>query len=337
MLIPKVSIIIPFFNPGKLFADCLNSAANQSLKDIEIICVDDGSTDDESLSILSEFSNDNRFKIIHQENCGAGSARNNAIDNANGEFILFLDADDWIELDACEKLYEHAINLNSDIVLFDVIWHYKNNRTKKISYFSKNEFKEDHNSFTFDCHYVKNKMMRGILGVIWSKFYKTSFIKENKIRFPSHKIYNDIEFHFKTMMLAKSISYLPESFYNYNFINQPSLQNSFRDTEYELCWFDVMIGIRDFLNENDLMNEFKKEFFNFFLSYSSSKLDSINDEFKNSFFIKLKYFFESLNLSKNDLKLLNQKNLVFYIHMINSIDYATFIHIQKKFNGKIFK
>lgn len=337
MVIPKVSIIIPFFNPGKLFAGCLNSAANQSLRDIEIICVDDGSTDEESLNILSEFSNDERFKIIHQENCGAGSARNKAIDIAKGEFILFLDADDWIELDACEKLYNHAKNLNSDIVLFDVIWHYKNNRTKKISYFSKKEFNKDPNSFTFDCHYVKNKMMRGILGVIWSKFYKTSLINENKIRFPSHKIYNDIEFHFKTMLLAKSISFLPQSLYNYNFIDQPSLQNSFRDTEYELCWFDVMMGIRNFLSENDLLDDFKKEFFNFFLSYSSSKLDSINDEFKETFYIKLKYFFESLNLSKNDLELLSHKNLIFYIHMLNSMDYPTFNQIQKNFDGGIFK
>ena len=336
MVIPKVSIIIPFFNPGNLFIKCLSSAANQSLNDIEIICVNDGSTD-ESLNMLSKFSNDARFKIIHQENSGVGLARNKAIDIAKGEFILFLDADDWIELDTCEKLYHHAKNLNSDIVLFDVIWHYEDNRTKKISYFSKNEFKEDYNSFTFDCHYVKNKMIRGVLGVIWSKFYKTSLIKENKIKFPTHKIYNDIEFHFKTMLLAKSISYLPESLYNYNFINQPSLQNSFRDTKYELCWFDVMIGIRNFLNENNIMDDFKKEFFNFFLYYSSSKLDSINGEFKNLFYTRLKYFFDSLNLTNEDLNLLSNKNFIFYIHIVNSMDYNKFNQIQKNFDGGIFK
>lgn len=334
MTIPKVSIIIPFFNPGNLFNKCLNSAINQSLHDIEIICVNDGSTDD-SLETLSQFSDDNRLKIIHQENSGAGSARNKAIDIAKGEFILFLDADDWIELDACEKLYDHAKSLNSDIVLFDVTWHYENKKTKKISYFSKNEFKEDYNTFTFDCHYVKDKMMRGILGVIWSKFYKASLIKDNEIKFPSHKIYNDIEFHFKTMMLAKAISHFPESFYNYNYINQPSLQKSFRDTKYELCWFEVMMGIRDFLNKNDLMNDFRKEFFNFFLSYSSLKLDSINDEFKDLFFIKLKYFFESLNLTRDDLTLLKKKNLVFYIHIINAEDCGSFFKIQKNFDGGI--
>lgn len=330
----KVSIIIPFYNPGDFFADCLKSAANQSLEDIEIICVDDGSTDGSFNFLLSEFSSDKRFKIISQKNMGAGAARNKAIDIATGEYILFLDSDDWIEEYACEKLYNRAKNLDVDLILFDVLWHYEN-RTKRIGYFSENEFNENSVTFTFNCDYIRTQMMRGILGVIWIKFYKTSLIKDNNIKFPSHVIYNDIEFHFKTIMLAETISYYPKIFYHYIYINKDSLQNSLRDTKYEIGWVNVMFGIRDFINKNNLMDGFRKEFINYFLSYSKIKLNSINREFKESFFMELKYFFESLFLTINDFDLIDFGNLVFYIHIINCDDYSTFSSIQNNFDGTI--
>ena len=94
---PKVSIIIPVFNSESLLTDCLMSVKNQTLSDIEIICIDDGSTDN-SFKILKDFSNgDERFKIFHQENSGAGFTRNVALEKVTGDFVLFLDSDDWIE------------------------------------------------------------------------------------------------------------------------------------------------------------------------------------------------------------------------------------------------
>ena len=329
-----VSIIIPFHNPGKYFKSCLKSVANQSLEDIEIICVDDGSTDGSLEFLSSEFSSDSRFKIISQANSGAGIARNNAIEIATGEFILFLDADDWIEPDSCEKLYSRAKNLGVDLILFDVLWHH-NTKTNRVSYFSDDEFKEDSSLFIFDCEYIKDKMMRGILGVIWNKFYKTSFIKEKNIKFPSHLIYNDIEFHFKTILLADSINYYPEVFYHYIYTNDDSIQNSLSDTKYEMLWFDVIKGINTFLNEYNLFDDFRKEFLNYFLLYSRNKLNSINNQYKESFFIKLKYFFESLSINTQDLKFIDVENLVFYIHIINSDNYSIFIHIQNNFSGDI--
>jgi len=330
----KVSIIIPFYNPGEYFKDCLNSAVNQSLRDIEIICVDDGSTDGSFEYLLSEFSSDSRFKIMSQVNSGAGVARNMAIDVATGEYILFLDADDWIEHDACEKLYHRAKKLDVDLILFDAFWHYKNT-TNRVSYFSEGEFKEDSHFFTFDCNYIRDKMMRGILGVIWIKFYKTSFIKEKNIKFPTHVIYNDIEFHFKTILLAESINYYPKVFYHYMYTNESSIQKSLKGTKYEMMWIDVIKNLNAFLNQYDLMNAFRKEFLNYFLSYSRGKLDSISNDYKESFFIKLKNFVESLFLTSSDFELIDVVNLVFYIHIINTDDYYSFIQIQNNFNGDI--
>lgn len=107
----KISVIVPVFNAEKYLKMCLNSLVSQTLKNIEIICIDDGSTDN-SLAILDKFkSKDNRIKIIKQKNYGVSMARNNGISEAQGEYIGFVDADDWVDKDFFEKLYNAAQNI----------------------------------------------------------------------------------------------------------------------------------------------------------------------------------------------------------------------------------
>lgn len=110
---PKVSVIIPVYNVEKYLRECLDSVINQALKDIEIICVDDGSPDN-SLSILKEYANkDKRFVLIEQNNKGVATARNNAIDKATGEFVCFMDPDDYYPDDkVLETLYSKAVENN---------------------------------------------------------------------------------------------------------------------------------------------------------------------------------------------------------------------------------
>ena len=308
----KVSIIIPVFNPGNLLYRCLDSVINQSLNEIEIICVDDGSSDD-SPKILDEYAlKDSRFKVFHQENQGAGTARNYGINQSEGEFILFLDSDDWIEPDMCKKLYIQSKRLNSDLVIFDALWHTTGNKINTFSYFSKNEFKEDFKYFVFDYHFLKHKLMIGSLGVIWSKFYKTSFIKENGIKFPKHKIYNDVEFHFKTILLANNISYLPEPFYHYIKLGQPSLQTSFRKGKDELVWIDVLYGIQDILIKTNSMEYLRLEFINYCIYYSFDKLKNIDLKYWDIFLEQLKSFFRLLNPSTDELNELKHSNLNWY-------------------------
>lgn len=105
---PKVSIIVPVYNVALYLHDCLESILNQTLEEIEVICINDGSTDD-SLSILEDYANiDKRMIIISQENAGLGAARNVGVKAARSKYLLFVDSDDWIALDACEKLYDIA-------------------------------------------------------------------------------------------------------------------------------------------------------------------------------------------------------------------------------------
>ena len=113
----KVSVIIPIYNTEKYLKKCLNSLIHQTLSDIEIICVNDGSTD-KSIDILRNFaSQDHRIKIIEQENKKQGAARNAGMKIAQGEYIGFVDSDDWVDLDYFEKLYISAIKHKADISL----------------------------------------------------------------------------------------------------------------------------------------------------------------------------------------------------------------------------
>ena len=212
---PKISIIIPVFNSEDLLGNCLDSILNQTLKEIEIICIDDESSDD-SLKILKDFeSKDNRFKVFQQENSGAGSARNRGIDESNGEYILFVDSDDFIEKETCEELYEQAKRLNCDLILFNSIRHFPNDRNLNLIHFKKN-MNINYHEKVFDYEYFRDRIFDGEYGVIWNKLYKSSFIKNNNLRFPKHKIYNDVEFHVKTTILAERISYVDGIFYHYN-------------------------------------------------------------------------------------------------------------------------
>ncbi len=309
------------------------SVKNQTLTDIEIICIDDGSTDN-SHNILEDFSkNDDRFKVFHQENFGAGFSRNVALEKSTGEFILFLDSDDWIENDACEKLYNQANNLSSDLVLFDAVRHLPENQSMDLIHFLGDGYNKDFSSLSFDYEFVKDKVLNAYFGVIWSKFYKRSFILENDIEFPTHKLYNDVEFHVKSMLLAKRISYFPKIFYHYNRIGQDSLQTLYVSSDEAIVFYDVMCGVKEFLLENDFFEEFKLEFIEFAFKEFERKLNEIDDQFKPQYFEKIKLFLKSLDVSAQDLNKISFYYLVFYIHTIISENYIEFKLMQDNYVG----
>lgn len=323
MSFPNVSIIVPIFNSENLLISCLNSIKNQTMKNIEVICIDDGSTDN-SLNILRDYEKrDARFKVFHQANSGAGTARNNGIKHSKGKYILFVDSDDFIEKDTCERLYGLAEHLNCDLILFDAVRHIENGGCLNLIHFSESNLK-DFNNFSFDYEYVKDKVFDGYYGVIWNKFYKSSFIKENNIYFPKHKIYNDVEFHIKTLILAKNIAHLPKILYHYNRFGQDSLQTSYVSTDNAFVFFDVLEGIRDFLIENNYFNEFRLDFINFSIFELRNKLNSIDEKYKNFFFDKSKKFFYSLNLTVDDFENLSFELFIYFIFVINSRDYLDF-------------
>ena len=117
----KVSIIVPVYNVEKYLECCLESLINQTLKDIEIICVNDGSTDNSGKILENYAAKDNRIKVIHQVNGGQAAARNNGLNAVNGKYINFIDSDDWVDLDFIEKLYDAAERNSADIAVASII------------------------------------------------------------------------------------------------------------------------------------------------------------------------------------------------------------------------
>ncbi|MDR3257037.1 MAG: glycosyltransferase, partial [Endomicrobium sp.] len=165
----KVSVIIPVYNVEPYVKDCLDSVVNQTLKDIEIVCVNDGSTDN-SWRVLEEYAaRDSRIKIITQANQGLACARNNGIKVAKGEYIGFVDSDDWISLDFYEKLYDNAKIENADVCVGNVK-SYINGNTQPY-------FNIEHFGIAND----KDKKRIISTNICWNKIYRRSMIEEHQL------------------------------------------------------------------------------------------------------------------------------------------------------------
>jgi len=218
----KTSIIIPVYNTQSYLRECLNSVLNQTQREIEIIAIDDGSTDG-SIDILREYENmyDNVI-ILQQENKKLGAARNAGLAIAKGQYIFFLDSDDYLDLETLELLYNKAISNDLDIVFFDGKA-FKDNENVNLERLNINdtELAYSRNSLNID----DKKIWTGyeFLNEYYNKggvyvnstlmYFKESFLKRYDFKFQEGVFYEDVEFGIKSYMKAKKIMYLPSRFY----------------------------------------------------------------------------------------------------------------------------
>lgn len=258
----EFSIIIPVYNVEKYLRQCLDSIVNQTFSNFEVICINDGSTDN-SLEILNEYAaKDKRFIILSQENQGQGIARNKAIDMANGEIIMFVDPDDFIDLNALEILYNKYKETNVEIVQFDYeLYRKDNNKPNKIHSFQDN-YKEDlkfvlKNNQIFSFRDFEKVQFESIGLAVWSRIYSTKFIKENNIKFAPNKHGEDHIFSLKSMMLANKILYINTPFYHYRERIGSAVNKASNDN---FCVFDNIKLFKNFLQEYNLFNKYKKEY-----------------------------------------------------------------------------
>lgn len=329
---PKVSIIIPVYNADEFLKRCIDSVINQSLEDIEIICINDGSYD-RSLDILNDFRNkDFRVNVFSQKNSGAGLARNSGIEKAKGEYVLFVDSDDFIEPNMCEELYNHAKYLDSDLVLFDATEHNLNNESRNRIYFPNNSFNENYNEFTFDYGFNKKLVLNHFL-VVWSKMYKTDLVKN--IEFQDIPIFEDVSFHVKSMLLSNKISYFPNLFYHYMKLNTKSEQNFKVKTDKSLCLIDVFKEIYVFLIEKGYFNEFQINFLIFIFNESRNLFDKIDRDYKLILFENIKLFYNSLNINLDLLDEVPFDLSEFFLNILNSENYFEFQCLQEYSNIKL--
>ncbi|MBR6647240.1 MAG: glycosyltransferase family 2 protein [Clostridia bacterium] len=241
---PIVSIIVPVYNAEKYLERCVNSLKNQSLKEIEIILVDDSSTDS-SLEMCNKMAvEDSRIKVLHKENEGAGKARNAALRIATGEYIGFVDSDDFVALNMFKTLYEKAVKYGSDLVMSGVLFVDGNMFSKEGECIRKTYFDQDTH---FDTAESLKKLKMGIVGAtpedsddskygmsIWKNLFKSEIIKRNNITFQSERemLSEDALFMIDYISCIDKATGIDEAFYNYC-RNEDSISKSYKKDRFE--------------------------------------------------------------------------------------------------------
>ena len=213
-----ISIIIPIYNSEKYLKECIESVIKQSYKNFELILVDDGSKDN-SKNICDEYSlKDNRIRVIHKENSGAADSRNKGLEASVGDYVLFMDSDDyWLSEKLLEKLLENSKKYNSDFVLFNIAPLKENLSFSRL-------FDESYNGQ--DLNQIVEYLVKSDLFSPgpWNKFFKSSFLKDNKIMFPVGKVCEDIQWTYELMKVAKNIS-LSNEWYVYRNVSTSQSRN----------------------------------------------------------------------------------------------------------------
>ncbi len=266
---PLISIVVPIYNVEKYLKQCIVSCQKQKLKDIEIICVDDGSTDN-SLSIVKKMAKkDKRIVIVSKANAGYGNTMNIGMDKARGEYIGIVESDDYVDSNMFLTLYETAKKFNSDVVKSDYyIFHTQNKKNIKSyehtcnseKYYNKVLVPKDNKEiFTFQMN-------------TWTGIYRREFLLKNKIRHNETPgaSYQDNGFWFQTLSLADSVVFVNKAFYHYR---QDNPNSSINSKGKVFCMNEEYAFIRKFIENHpfvkkEFMNEyFKKMFFNYFYTY----------------------------------------------------------------------
>lgn len=224
-----VSVIIPVYNGEVYLRQCLDSIVNQTLKEIEIICVNDGSSDG-SLKILEHFQhNDKRFKIISQNASNAGHARNVGLMAATGNFISFLDCDDWFELEMLEKMYTQAIKTEADVVICKAQTFDQKTKVASFKSFSLQESLLPAKS-CFTCKDISDNAFQLCRTAVWDKLYRKKFIDENRLQFQEQPRINDCFFSVMANLRATKISICNQFFVHYRINTGTSITSNFKET-----------------------------------------------------------------------------------------------------------
>ncbi|KZX16044.1 putative glycosyltransferase EpsJ [Methanobrevibacter cuticularis] len=321
----KISIIIPVYNSDKYLKECLNSVINQTLKEIEIICVNDGSTD-KSLEILNQYSSkDKRIIIINKKNGGAGSARNLGIEKANGEYIIFLDSDDWIDTKTCECLYLKAKHDQTDLIIFKMI-NYDDNSQKfyKTDYYDLLSVKEFFKDSIYTWNDFKDKIFYLAVSPV-NKLYKKDLIDTTGAKFIEGLIFEDNPFFFNIILNAKRVLLYDEYFY-FRRRSENSVMSSIDEKHFDII--PITNLIIQIFKENNFFTIFKKNVLNKKITLIKHEYNKFEGKNRSKFFKLVKDDFNVIrkneNLNEDYKNSLIPRNLDFYINSQKTEDFREF-------------
>lgn len=303
---PKISVLVPIFNVEKYLSVCLESLINQTLKDIEIICINDGSTDN-SLQIINEYAKqDRRIKVVNKNNSGYGDSMNKGLEVATGEYIGIVESDDFVKNTMFEELFNLAIENDLDIVKSDFYYYTaKNNLSRQAGKIKKNIVKVF--SVKDDLSILK------LMPTIWSAIYRRNFLEKNNIKFlpTAGASYQDTSFAFKALVSAERIMFTNKAYLFYRQDNENSSVNS-RKKVYAIC--DEWEEITNYINSKPELKSFVNDIklaiqFNSYL-WNAIRIDEIyRNEFISKFKDTFKFYLDNGEINELLCKAIGKKEL----------------------------
>lgn len=259
----QVSVIIPVHNIEHHLRRCLDSVAGQTLSDLEILCVDDGSTD-QSPAILAEYAaKDRRFQIITQANTGPGGARNAGLKRATGEYLIFLDSDDWFEPDLLEKLVGRAGETGADITICQAVeFDTETGRALPSDWMLKGQYLPGE---TFAPAEIADHLFQFTYGWPWDKLYRAEFVRQAGLCYPPLPNSEDLVFVFQSLALAGRISVVPCPLVHHRVHRMSSVSNSrHRDPKAP---YEALKLLRRGLEERGLYPRYQRSFLNWAMEF----------------------------------------------------------------------
>lgn len=320
----KVSVIIPVYNTEEYLDECLQSILNQSLKEIEIICIDDGSTDN-SLNILKLYESlDNRITVISQENHGQGYARNRGLEIANGKYIYFMDSDDEIKLNTLKDCYILCEEKSLDFLLFKLINYDDSSlRYYKSSYYNMSKLKNMVGNEIFSYKDLGDVMFNIAVSPV-NKLYNKRFLDKINATFPEKLIFEDNIFFWKVLLNAKKIYFYDKYLYiRRRHSNSTTATGDIRFIDS----LNINNIIIEMFHEYGIFDEYACKLYNNKLDSLFNRLNLIQDEFKPIFYNKIKEDLIKFNSGLNEEKFLNllkDHNQIFFKSILNSSNYEEF-------------
>lgn len=328
----KISVIIPVYNTASYLNECLNSVLNQTLGDFEVICIDDESTDS-SLEILKSFKlKDERIKIITQSHMGQGAARNRGLTHACGEYVLFLDSDDYIDKFALEELYNIANQKSLDLIFYKLINFDNDTHDESKSKYLEMDFLKD---IVSDEVFNWQNVMERIFDLSVTapgKLFKKDLIKD--LEFQEDVIFEDNLFFIKMIFKVKR-AYFYDKYLYYRRIRKDSIMNSYFK-QFSDC-IVIYDRIGDYLKEINHYYEFSNQLFDRKCKDIFTRFSMVPDELKQDFHDKIKQNFlnKKEELQKdNVLNECSERSLKIYNSAIHSDSYTEFESSVKDFDLK---
>ncbi|MBP7051978.1 MAG: glycosyltransferase [Phycisphaerae bacterium] len=263
-----VSVIVPVYNTEQYLRVCLDSLVKQSLRELEIVCVNDGSTDG-SPAVLREYAErNNRIRIIDKPNEGQGVARNVGLAAATGKYVVFVDSDDYVDCDLCRMAYECAEQSQADVVMYDYVECSEDGHIRS---------RGTDGSLLASVRASDRKSLLAQMGVVWTKLVRLEWLRSHGIRFPEGRIYEDVFVHWRLLTLADGLALLPERLYYYRVNAAATTCRTDWKRADAIAIYDM---IKDMLVQKDLYRDYRDVFLLRRLGHFRSLYDAMEEPFK---------------------------------------------------------